>query len=98
MRALAADPPIVLVDEPFGALDPLTRRRLQDEFVSLKARLGKTVVLVTHDVEEAFRLADRIAVMDDGTVLQLGTPAAIRAAPASPFVAAFVGGTVPALS
>ena len=96
MRALAADPPIVLMDEPFGALDPLTRRRLQDEFISLKARLGKTVVLVTHDVEEAFRLADRVAVMDDGRVLQLGTPAAIRAAPASPFVAAFVGGTAAA--
>jgi osmoprotectant transport system ATP-binding protein len=90
-RALAADPPIVLMDEPFGALDPLTRRRLQEEFLILKGRLRKTMVLVTHDVDEAFRLADRVAVMDDGAVTQHGTPAEIRAAPASPFVAAFVG-------
>jgi osmoprotectant transport system ATP-binding protein len=91
-RALAADPPIILMDEPFGALDPITRRRLQDEFLALKARLQKTVVLVTHDVDEAFRLADHIAVMEDGAVVQFGAPAAIRSAPASPFVAAFVGG------
>jgi osmoprotectant transport system ATP-binding protein len=90
-RALAADPPIVLMDEPFGALDPITRRRLQEEFLSLKGRLRKTMVLVTHDVEEAFRLADRVAVMEDGAVVQLGTPQQIRAAPASPFVAAFIG-------
>jgi osmoprotectant transport system ATP-binding protein len=90
-RALAADPPIVLMDEPFGALDPLTRRSLQDEFLTVKAQLAKTVVLVTHDVEEAFRLADRVAVLDDGVVIQQGTPAEIRAAPVSPFVAAFVG-------
>jgi osmoprotectant transport system ATP-binding protein len=89
-RALAADPPIVLMDEPFGALDPITRRRLQEEFLTLKVRLRKTVVLVTHDVEEAFRLADRIAVMDRGTAVQVGTPDEIRATPASPFVAAFV--------
>jgi osmoprotectant transport system ATP-binding protein len=95
-RALAADPPIVLMDEPFGALDPLTRRRLQDEFLALKARLQKNVVLVTHDVDEAFRLADQIAVMDDGALVQLGPPDAIRAAPASPFVAAFLGGATPA--
>jgi osmoprotectant transport system ATP-binding protein len=95
-RALAADPPIVLMDEPFGALDPLTRRRLQDEFLTLKGRLRKTVVLVTHDVEEAFRLADQVAVMDDGAVVQRGSPDAIRAAPASPFVAAFLGGATTA--
>ena len=95
-RALAADPPIVLLDEPFGALDPLTRRRLQDEFLALKERLRKTMVLVTHDVEEAFRLADRVAVLDDGAIAQVGTPDAVRAAPASPFVAAFVGGATPA--
>ena len=91
-RALAADPPIVLMDEPFGALDPITRRRLHDEFLALKARLRKTVVMVTHDVEEAFRLAERVAVMDGGAIVQIGTPDQIRAAPASPFVAAFVGG------
>ena len=90
-RALAADPPILLMDEPFGALDPITRRRLREEFVALKKRLRKTVVLVTHDVEEAFQLAERVAVMDGGAVVQLGTPDEIRAAPASPFVADFVG-------
>lgn len=90
-RALAADPPIVLMDEPFGALDPITRRRLQDEFLTLKGHLRKTMVLVTHDVEEAFRLADQVAVLDEGAVAQVGTPAEIRAAPASSFVAAFIG-------
>jgi osmoprotectant transport system ATP-binding protein len=90
-RALAADPPIVLMDEPFGALDPLTRRRLQHEFMALKARLKKTVVIVTHDVEEAFLLADRVAVLSDGVLVQSGTPAEIRAAPASEFVTSFLG-------
>jgi osmoprotectant transport system ATP-binding protein len=90
-RALAADPPVVLMDEPFGALDPLTRRRLQREFLRLKAQLRKTVVLVTHDVEEAFLLADRIAVLSDGILLQVGTADEIRAAPASEFVASFFG-------
>lgn len=90
-RALAADPPVVLMDEPFGALDPITRRRLQREFVALKARLRKTVVLVTHDVEEAFLLADRVAVMSDGGLVQFGTPDEIRAAPATDFVADFLG-------
>jgi osmoprotectant transport system ATP-binding protein len=90
-RALGADPPIVLMDEPFGALDPLTRRRLQREFLALKARLRKTVVLVTHDVDEAFLLADRVAVLSDGALVQVGTPDEIRAAPASDFVASFLG-------
>jgi osmoprotectant transport system ATP-binding protein len=89
-RALAADPAILLMDEPFGALDPLIRSRLQDEFRALQARLGKTVVLVTHDVDEAFRLADAVAVLDEGRLVQLGTPREIRRAPASAFVAAFV--------
>lgn len=92
-RALAADPPVILMDEPFGALDPLTRRHLQHEFVDLKARLRKTVVLVTHDVGEAFLLADQIAVLADGIVVQQGTPAQIRAKPASDFVASFFGVT-----
>lgn len=90
-RALAADPPLVLMDEPFGALDPLTRRRLQREFLTLQARLHKTVVLVTHDVQEAFRLADEVAVLVDGMLVQFGTPDEIRAAPASDFVASFLG-------
>ncbi len=89
-RALAADPPIVLMDEPFGALDPLTRHRLQDEFLDLQRRLHKTVVLVTHDVEEALRLADAVAVLARGAVVQVGAPEVIRAAPASDFVAAFL--------
>lgn len=88
-RALAADPPIILMDEPFGALDPLTRRRLQDEFRRLESLLRKTVLLVTHDVEEAFRLADRIAVLADGALVQAGTPDEIRRAPASEWVAEF---------
>jgi osmoprotectant transport system ATP-binding protein len=89
-RALAIDPPILLMDEPFGALDPLTRQRLQTEFRALQARLAKTVVLVTHDVGEACLLADRIAVLDAGRLLQVGTPDELRRAPASPFIAAFV--------
>ena len=89
-RALAVDPGILLMDEPFGALDPLIRARLQDEFRDLQSRLAKTVVLVTHDVDEAFRLADAVAVVDAGHLVQLGTPDEIRRAPASPIVAAFV--------
>jgi osmoprotectant transport system ATP-binding protein len=88
-RALAADPPLLLMDEPFGALDPLTRRRMQQEFRELQARLGKTVVLVTHDVPEALRLADRIAVMHAGRVLQAGPPAEVRQSPAAGFVREF---------
>ena len=94
-RALAADPPLLLMDEPFGALDPLTRRRLQDEFKDLQARLRKSVVLVTHDVPEALRLADEIAVMDKGRVLQRGAPREIRDAPQPGFVRDFVAAAVP---
>ncbi|HEY2943144.1 MAG TPA: ATP-binding cassette domain-containing protein [Vicinamibacteria bacterium] len=94
-RALAADPPLLLMDEPFGALDPLTRRRLQDEFRGLQSRLGKTVVLVTHDVPEAFRLGDEVAVMDRGRVLQRGTPAQLRDAPQPGFVAEFIAAALP---
>jgi osmoprotectant transport system ATP-binding protein len=89
-RALAADPPVVLMDEPFGALDPVTRRRLQQEFLALKERLHKTVVLVTHDVDEAFLLADQVAVLSEGTLVQVGTPAEIRDHPASPLVRSFI--------
>jgi osmoprotectant transport system ATP-binding protein len=90
-RALAADPPLLLMDEPFGALDPLTRRRLQSEFRALNAMLHKTVVLVTHDVEEACFLADRIAVLAEGRVVQVGPPEEIRRAPTSDFVRSFLG-------
>jgi osmoprotectant transport system ATP-binding protein len=89
-RALGADPPLLLMDEPFGALDPLTRRRLQDEFKALQQRLGKTVVLVTHDVHEALRLAHEVAVMDLGRVVQAGPPDRVRDAPEAGFVADFV--------
>jgi osmoprotectant transport system ATP-binding protein len=94
-RALAADPPLLLMDEPFGALDPLTRRRLQDEFKELQARLRKTVILVTHDVPEALRLADEVAVMDQGRVLQRGAPREIRDAPQAGFVRDFVAAALP---
>jgi osmoprotectant transport system ATP-binding protein len=94
-RALAADPPLLLMDEPFGALDPLTRRRLQDEFKEVQGRLRKSVVLVTHDVPEALRLADEVAVMDGGRVLQRGAPREIRDAPQPGFVRDFVAAAVP---
>jgi osmoprotectant transport system ATP-binding protein len=89
-RALAADPPVVLLDEPFGALDALTRVELHRQFLELKRRLGKTTVLVTHDLGEAFRLADRIGVMRAGTLLQLGRPAELVERPANEYVHALL--------
>ncbi len=91
-RALAADPPMLLMDEPFGAVDPLTRDRLQGEFVRIQAELKKTVILVTHDLDEAVRLADRIAIMEAGRIVQYDTPEAILYRPAGEFVEDFVGG------
>ncbi|HEX4864795.1 MAG TPA: betaine/proline/choline family ABC transporter ATP-binding protein [Acidimicrobiales bacterium] len=91
-RALAADPPVLLMDEPFGALDPISRDRLQGEFLRLQQELRKTVVFVTHDIEEAIRLGDRIAVLADGGRLeQYDTPANLLGSPATAFVAEFVG-------
>ena len=91
-RALAADPPVLLMDEPFGAVDPIARDRLQAEFLRLQAEVRKTVVFVTHDIEEAVRLGDRIAVLRQGGMLeQYDTPAAILGNPANDFVADFVG-------
>ncbi|MFJ2742851.1 betaine/proline/choline family ABC transporter ATP-binding protein [Streptomyces sp. NPDC087440] len=90
-RALAADPPVLLMDEPFGAVDPVVRERLQDEFLSLQATVRKTVLLVTHDIEEAVRMGDRIAVYGQGHIEQFDTPAAVLGAPATPYVAQFVG-------
>ena len=89
-RALAADPPVLLMDEPFGALDPIARRALQREFLEWKRRLKKAVLLVTHDMREAFLLADRIAVMDRGRLRQLGTRADLVERPADDFVREFV--------
>lgn len=90
-RALAADPPILLMDEPFGAVDPLTRERLQAQFVRIQAELKKTVILVTHDLDEAIRLADRIAIMESGRLVQYDTPETILSKPANRFVRDFVG-------
>jgi osmoprotectant transport system ATP-binding protein len=91
-RALAADPPVMLMDEPFGAVDPIRRDRLQNEFLRLQDRVGKTVIFVTHDVDEAIKMADRIAILErGGTLAQYDTPTAILAAPASDFVERFVG-------
>jgi len=91
-RALAADPPVMLMDEPFGAVDPIRRERLQNEFLRLQAKVRKTVVFVTHDVDEAIKMADRIAILQRGGILaQYDTPDAILANPASDFVERFVG-------
>ncbi len=89
-RALAADPPVILLDEPFGALDALTRLELHRQFLEIKKTLGKTTVLVTHDLAEAFRLADRIGVMRNGRLLQLGRPEELADRPADPYVEALL--------
>jgi len=91
-RALAADPPVMLMDEPFGAIDPITRTRLQDEFLRILRELGKTIVFVTHDIDEAIRMGSRIAILRAGKVVQYDTPERILAHPADAFVEAFVGG------
>ena len=91
-RALAARPDLLLMDEPFGALDPLTRAGLQAELLQLQRETGTTILFVTHDIDEALRLGNRLAVMDQGRLLQVGTPQKILTAPATPFVQAFIGG------
>jgi osmoprotectant transport system ATP-binding protein len=90
-RALAADPPVMLMDEPFGAVDPVVRERLQGEFLAILRRLRKTIVLVTHDIDEAIRMGDRLALMRDGRLVQYDTPDRILAAPGDSFVAEFLG-------
>jgi osmoprotectant transport system ATP-binding protein len=90
-RALAADPPIVLMDEPFGALDPITREQLQDEFIELESEIRKTVIFVTHDVFEAVKMADRIALLSEGRLQQLAFPAELVERPANEFVDQFLG-------
>lgn len=90
-RALAADPPVLLMDEPFGAVDPQQRDRLQTEFRALQQELGTTVLFVTHDIDEAVRLADRIAVFGQGVIEQVATPGELLAAPRNEQVASFVG-------
>ncbi len=91
-RGLAADPPVILMDEPFGAVDPITRQRLQDEMLDIQRELRKTIVCVTHDIDEAIKLGDRILILREGaTIAQYDTPENILAAPADDFVADFVG-------
>ena len=91
-RALAADPPIMLMDEPFGAVDPITRTKLQDEFLNLQQQLKKTIVFVTHDFDEAVKMGDKIAVLDKGSrIAQYASPEEILTSPADDFVAGFVG-------
>ncbi|MFC6964047.1 ABC transporter ATP-binding protein [Halocatena marina] len=90
-RALAANPQVMLMDEPFGALDPLTRENLQDEFLDIQDDLNVTIVFVTHDIDEALKMGDTVAVMRDGSIVQCDTPTAILSDPADDFVADFVG-------
>ncbi|HEO69633.1 MAG TPA: ATP-binding cassette domain-containing protein [Candidatus Hydrogenedentes bacterium] len=90
-RALAADPPIVLMDEPFGALDPITREQLQNEFLHLESEIQKTILFVTHDIFEAVKMGDRIALLDEGRLQQLSTPAVLVDRPANEFVENFLG-------
>ena len=94
-RALAADPPIVLLDEPFSALDPLTRHELHEQFLALKTQLHKTMVLVTHDMSEAFRLSDRITVLKEGRIHQIGTPQELTETPATPYVISLIQHLLP---
>jgi osmoprotectant transport system ATP-binding protein len=92
-RALAADPPVMLMDEPFGAIDPLVREQIQDEFLRMQRDVRKTIIIVTHDLDEAMRMGDTVAVLQEGGVLaQVATPEQLLAAPASEFVERFVGG------
>ncbi|AIE58717.1 ABC transporter ATP-binding protein [Bacillus methanolicus] len=91
VRALAADPQIILMDEPFSALDPISREKLQDDMLHLKQSIKKTIVFVTHDIQEALKLGDRICVMKDGEIVQVGTPEDILHHPANEFVKEFIG-------
>jgi osmoprotectant transport system ATP-binding protein len=90
-RALAAEPPVMLMDEPFGAVDPIVRERLQSELLRIQRELGTTILFVTHDIEEAIRLGDRVAIMRDGKLVQYAPPGELLAHPANDFVAEFVG-------
>jgi len=91
IRAMAADPPIILMDEPFSALDPISREQLQDDFLHLQKHIRKTIVFVTHDMDEAIKLADRICILKDGEIVQLDTPERLLQCPVDEFVANFIG-------
>ncbi len=90
-RALAAEPAVLLMDEPFGALDPIIRTKAQDDLLAIQRRFGTTIVLVTHDMDEAFRLGDRVAVMNQGRVLQYDRPTVLLTEPSDPFVSQLTG-------
>ncbi|GAF17557.1 LOW QUALITY PROTEIN: L-proline glycine betaine ABC transport system permease protein ProV [Bacillus sp. JCM 19046] len=90
-RALAADPPLMLMDEPFGALDPLIREHIQDEFLEIQRKVKKTILFVSHDIDEAIRMADKIVLMREGEIMQYGTPSEILMKPNSSYVADFIG-------
>jgi osmoprotectant transport system ATP-binding protein len=94
-RALALDPGILLMDEPFGALDPITRTKLQQEFHELERLVSKTIVFVSHDLDEAFLLGDRVALLDHGRLVQVGTPDELRARPANAWVETFLSSRAP---
>lgn len=91
IRAMAAEPPIILMDEPFSALDPISREQLQDEFVRLQQTIKKTIVFVTHDMDEALKIADRICLMKEGRIVQIDTPVNLLQHPADEFVIEFIG-------
>ncbi|MEH7547581.1 glycine/betaine ABC transporter ATP-binding protein, partial [Neobacillus vireti] len=91
IRALAADPEIILMDEPFSALDPFSREKLQDDMLEIQRKLKKTIVFVTHDMQEALKLGDRICLMKDGEIVQIGTPHEFLTNPVNDFVREFVG-------
>ncbi|PGY09653.1 hypothetical protein COE25_17070 [Bacillus sp. AFS031507] len=91
IRALAAEPPIILMDEPFSALDPISREQLQEELVRLQKEINKTIVFVTHDIDEALKISDRIVIMNEGRIVQFDTSTAIIKKPANSFVKGFIG-------
>ncbi|WP_163583175.1 ABC transporter ATP-binding protein [Gracilibacillus saliphilus] len=93
IRALAADPDIILMDEPFSALDPISREKLQEDIIDLQQKINKTIVFVTHDIQEALKLADRICIMKEGKIVQLGSPKEILTNPVNDFVRDFIGST-----
>ena len=91
-RGMAADPPIMLMDEPFGAIDPINREHLQDEFLKIQAKVKKTIVFVTHDIDEAIKMGDKICLLKDGKLVQFATPEELLTEPVNGFVRDFVGG------
>ncbi|MEK4299902.1 ABC transporter ATP-binding protein [Oceanobacillus sp. FSL W8-0428] len=91
IRALAADPPVMLMDEPFGALDPLIREKIQDEFLQIQREVKKTILFVSHDIDEAIKMADKIVLMRDGEIMQYGTPSDILIHPKNEYVSQFIG-------